>query len=139
MLSAKLKALTSNGKLIKVKRKYRITPVFGFSSRRSSRKLPIEGKQKELIRSEIRDFKAPKYQIDAEIARMKSMSSHEAVAAAAQAMIEAEAAIAEAEEAAREAEIAEADAEAAHAFADAAKLTLTNRAITGKRKYSAVQ
>ncbi|KMZ67750.1 putative Histone H1.1 [Zostera marina] len=132
MLSAKLKALTSNGKLIKVKRKYRITPVFGFSSRRSSRKLPIEGKQKELIKPERRDFKAhPKYQIDAEIARMRSMSSHEAAAVAAQAMIEAEAAIAEAEEAAREAEIAEADAEAAHAFAEAAKLTLKNRATDG--------
>lgn len=68
-----------------------------------------------------------KAQIDLEIAKMRTMTSQEAAAAAARAVAEAEAAIAEAEEAAREAEAAEADAEAAQSFAEAAMKTLKGR------------
>lgn len=66
-------------------------------------------------------------QIDTELARMKSISVHEAAAVAAQAVAEAEAAMAEAEEAAKEAEAAEAEAEAAEAFAEEALKTLKGR------------
>ena len=68
-----------------------------------------------------------KAQIDLELAKMRTMTSQEAAAAAAHAVAEAEAAIAEAEEAAREAEAAEADAEAAQSFAEAAMKTLKGR------------
>lgn len=74
------------------------------------------------------DFKPLlKSQIDAELARMRTMTAEEAAAAAAQAVAEAEAAMAEAEEAAKEAEAAEADAQEAQAFAEAAMRTLKNR------------
>uniref|UniRef100_A0A2P2JBI8 Uncharacterized protein n=1 Tax=Rhizophora mucronata TaxID=61149 RepID=A0A2P2JBI8_RHIMU len=76
------------------------------------------------------NFNTPtKFQIDLELAKMRTMTAQEAAVAAAQAVAEAEAAIAEAEEAAREAEIAEADAEAAQAFAKAALKTLKGRTI----------
>ena len=65
--------------------------------------------------------------VDAELARMRNMTSQEAASAAAQAVAEAEAAMVKAEEAAREAEAAEADAEAAQAFAEAAMLTMKSR------------
>lgn len=68
-----------------------------------------------------------KAEIDLELAKMRTMTAHEAAIVAAQAVAEAEAAIAEAEEAAREAEAAEADAEAAQAFAEAAMKTLKGR------------
>lgn len=88
----------------------------------------LEGLQREPSRPEKHDIKPfTKSQIDAELARMKSMTAQEAAAAAARAVAEAEAIMAEAEEAAREAEAAEADAEAAKAFAEAAMLTLKNR------------
>jgi myb proto-oncogene protein len=66
-------------------------------------------------------------QVDAELARMATMTPEAAAAAAARAVAEAEAIMAEAEAAAREAEVAEAEAQAAQAFADAALLTLKNR------------
>lgn len=59
-------------------------------------------------------------EVVADLEKMKSLSPHEAAAAAARAVAEAEAAIAEAEKAAREAEVAETEAEAAQAFAEAA-------------------
>ncbi|KAJ9175124.1 hypothetical protein P3X46_013706 [Hevea brasiliensis] len=129
ILSAKLKYLTSNGKLIKVKRKYRIAPTSTFSDRRrNSSMLFMEGRQRISPRVERDDFNMPtKSQIDLELAKMRTMTAQEAAAAAARAVAEAEAAIAEAEEAAREAEAAEADAEAAQAFAEAAMKTLKGR------------
>ncbi|XP_020092920.1 single myb histone 5 isoform X1 [Ananas comosus] len=128
LLSAKLKALTSSGKLIKVKRKYRIAPSSSFQEGKASKVLLLEGLQREPSRPEKHDIKPfTKSQIDAELARMKSMTAQEAAAAAARAVAEAEAIMADAEEAAREAEAAEADAEAAKAFAEAAMLTLKNR------------
>ncbi|XP_010274393.1 PREDICTED: telomere repeat-binding factor 1-like [Nelumbo nucifera] len=129
LLSAKLKFLTASGKLIKVKRKYRIAPRSAFSDRRrSSGVLLLEGRQRDSSRDEKDDIKLfSKSQIDADLSKMRSMTAEEAAIAAARAVAEAEAAIAEAEEAAREAEAAEADAEAAQAFAEAAMMTLKGR------------
>ncbi|XP_028554990.1 telomere repeat-binding factor 1-like isoform X2 [Dendrobium catenatum] len=131
LLSIKLKALTANGKLSKVKRRYRIPQSLPQSEhRRTKSKLFLpEGRQKEPPRVDKKDIKAlTKPQIDAELARMRNMTAEEAALAAAQAVAEAEEAMAEAEEAAREAEAAEADAEAAEAFAEAALKTLKKRA-----------
>ncbi|KAJ8633495.1 hypothetical protein MRB53_026831 [Persea americana] len=128
LLSAKLKALTTCGKLMKVKRKYRIAPSIAFSEGRSSGLLLLEGKPRESFKVEKDDFRPlTKSQIDSDLAKMRNMTAQEAAAAAAQAVAEAEAALAEAEEAAREAETAEADAEAAQAFAEAAMMELKNR------------
>lgn len=122
-LSTKLKALTACRKLIKVKRKYRIAPGPALFERRSS-----EGRVRGPVIAEKDDFKPLlKSQIDAELARMRTMTAEEAAAAAAQAVAEAEAAMVEAEEAAKEAEAAEADAQEAQAFAEAAMRTLKNR------------
>ncbi|WOL19602.1 hypothetical protein Cni_G28404 [Canna indica] len=128
LLSEKLKALTASGRLIKVKRKYRIAPSSAFSEEKSSKVLLLEGRQRVSVKP------LSKAQIDTELSQMRYMTSQEAAAVAAQAVAEAEAAIAEAEEAAREAEAAEADAEAAQAFAEAATLTLKNR--NGTRQVS---
>lgn len=127
LLSAKLKALTSSGRLIKVKRKYSTPSSSAFSEEKSSKLLLLEGRQRE-SRVDIKPLL--KSQVDAELARTQSMTAQEAAALAAKAVAEAEAAIAEAEEAAREAEAAEADAEAAQAFAEAAMLTLRNKNAT---------
>ncbi|KAJ8465115.1 hypothetical protein OPV22_027667 [Ensete ventricosum] len=126
-LSAKLKALTACGRLIKVKRKYRIAPTSAFSEEKSSKFLLLEGRQKE-PRVDIKPLS--KSEVDSELTRMRNMTAQEAAAFAAQAVAEAEAAITEAEQAAKEAEVAEADAEAAQAFAEAAMLTLKNRNAT---------
>ncbi|KAF2320863.1 hypothetical protein GH714_031401 [Hevea brasiliensis] len=125
ILSAKLKYLTSNGKLIKVKRKYRIAPTSTFSDRRrNSSMLFLEARQRISPRVEKDDSNMlTKSQIDSELAKMRTMTAQEAAAAAARAVAEAEAAIAEAEEATREAEAAE----AAQAFAEAAMKTLKSR------------
>ncbi|KAJ6842980.1 single myb histone 6-like [Iris pallida] len=131
LLSNKLKVMTRSGKLIKVKRKYRIAPSSPFSEGRSSKVLLPEERQRESTRGDRGDFKSlTKYQTDAELARMRNMTAQEAAAAAAQAVAEAEIAMAEAEEATREAEAAEAEYEEAQAFAEAAKLTLVNRNTT---------
>ncbi|KAG6536304.1 hypothetical protein ZIOFF_001357 [Zingiber officinale] len=123
LLSEKLKTLTASGRLIKVKRKYRIAPTSAYSKEKTSKFL-VEGQQGE-PRPEIKPLL--KSHIDAELSRMRNMTAQEAAAAAAQAVAEAEAAMAEAEAAAREAEAAETDAEAAQAFAEAAMLTLKKR------------
>ncbi|KAK1277912.1 Telomere repeat-binding factor 1 [Acorus gramineus] len=137
LLQLKLRALTASGRLIKVKRRYRIAPVFaearcpGFSrleGRKYEEKLREIKPQKEnsrVVKDQIKGL--TKAQIDAELLRMRNMSAQEADAAASQAMAEAEVAMEEAEAAAREAEAAEADAEAAHAFAAAARSTLKSR------------
>ncbi|KAM5549668.1 telomere repeat-binding factor 1 [Rosa sericea] len=129
LLSAKLKFLTASRKLIKVKRRYRIAPTPTFSEkRRNSPMFLFEGRQRASPKFDKDDgTMLMKTQIDLELAKMRTMTSQEAAAAAARAVAEAEAAIAEAEEAAREAEAAEADAEAAQAFADAAMKTLKGR------------
>ncbi|KAK9114710.1 hypothetical protein Syun_021507 [Stephania yunnanensis] len=131
ILSAKLKGLTANRKLIKAKRKYRIAPSTAFmEARRSPDGLLLDGRSRDTprVEKEMRIF--TKSQIDAELKRMRTMTPQEAAAAAARAVSEAEAAMAEAEEAEREAEAAEADAEAAQAFAEAAMTTLKNRSVS---------
>ncbi|XP_074583806.1 single myb histone 5-like [Curcuma longa] len=128
LLSDKLKELTASGRLIRVKRKYRMAPTSAFPSGKTSKLLIPEGRQSEPSRT-IRDDLKPfsRFQIDAELVRMRSMTAQQAAAIAAQAVAEAEAAMAEAEAAAREAEAAEADAEVAQAFAEAVMLTMKNK------------
>ncbi|KAG7594662.1 Homeobox-like domain superfamily [Arabidopsis thaliana x Arabidopsis arenosa] len=132
LLSTKLKYLTACGKLVKVKRKYRIpnsTPLSShrkkglgaFAGRQRTSSLPSPKTDRDEVNFQTRS------QIDTELARMKSMNVHEAAAVAAQAVAEAEALMAEAEEAAKEAEAAEAEAEAAQAFAEEASKTLKGR------------
>ncbi|KAM5576822.1 telomere repeat-binding factor 2 [Rosa sericea] len=129
LLSTKLKHMTANGKLVKVKHRYRIPPNSATSEkRRNSSTLLSEGKQKDSTRADKSVVSIlTKSQVDAELTMIRSMTAQEAAAAAAQAVAEAEAAIAAAEEAAREAEAAEAEAEAAQVFAKAAVKALKCR------------
>ncbi|XP_059647893.1 telomere repeat-binding factor 1-like [Cornus florida] len=132
LLSAKLKFLTASGKLIKMKRKYRITPTSALSDKRRNSSILLEGRERDpprFDRDDTSNLRKP--EIDLDLAKMRSMNPQEAAAAAAQAVAEAEAAMAEAEEAEREAEVAEADAEAAQAFAEAAMKTLKGRNTLG--------
>ncbi|GAV86469.1 Myb_DNA-binding domain-containing protein/Linker_histone domain-containing protein [Cephalotus follicularis] len=124
ILSAKLKFMTGCGKLIKVKRRYRIAPI---SDRRNSSMLLLDGMQRISPKVDRDDNFRTKAQIDLELAKMRTMTAQEAAVAAARAVAEAEAAMGEAEAAAREAEAAEADAEVAQAFAEAAMKTLKGR------------
>jgi len=128
LLSAKLKDLASSGKLIKVNRKYRIAPSSPRLEGRSPKMLLLEDVQKEPLKVMNDASKSlTRSQVDAELARMATMTPEAAAAAAARAVAEAEAIMAEAEAAVREAEVAEAEAQAAQAFAEAALLTLKNR------------
>ncbi|OIT29007.1 PREDICTED: telomere repeat-binding factor 1-like isoform X2 [Nicotiana attenuata] len=132
LLSAKLKYLTATGRLIKVKRKYRIALMSALSDRRRMPSIPLLESAQRISNRVDRDdmnMRTTKAQVDLELATMRSMTLQEAAAAAAQAVAEAEAAIEEAEEAARVAEAAEAEAEAAQAFAKAAMRTLQGRSI----------
>ncbi|KAJ6965005.1 telomere repeat-binding factor 1 isoform X2 [Populus alba x Populus x berolinensis] len=128
ILSAKLKYLAANGKLIKVKRKYRIAPTSVFAERRRVSPLLLEGRQKSSPKIERDGFNMfTMSQIDLDLGRMRTLTAEQAAEVAARAVAEAEAAIAVAEEATREAETAEADAEAAQAFAETARKTLKGR------------
>ncbi|GER42135.1 telomere repeat binding factor 1 [Striga asiatica] len=128
ILSAKLRHFAANGKLIKLKRKYRLAAPSSLPERRKAPSVPMEGRSKISNRVDLEDVsQRSKSQIDLELTKMRNMTPQEAAVAAAQAVAEAEAAMAEAEEAAREAEAAEADAEAAQAFAEAALKTLRGR------------
>ncbi|KAL6494642.1 hypothetical protein OROGR_031442 [Orobanche gracilis] len=123
ILSAKLKKIVATGKLIKLKRKYKIAIASSLSERRKTHSLGTEGRLRISSRVDLEDVS----QVDLELANMRNMTPQEAASAAARAVAEAEAAMAEAEEAAREAEAAEADAEAAQAFADAALKAMEGR------------
>lgn len=129
ILSAKLKYLTTSGKLVKVNRKYRIAPVLPYPERRTNPTMSLLNEREPVTpRAHINDISIPTMQeIELELAKMRTMSPAEATVAAAQAVAEAEVAIAEAEQAAREADEAEAEAEAVQAFADAAMKTLQAR------------
>ncbi|KAG6511268.1 single myb histone 6-like [Zingiber officinale] len=128
LLSDKLKELTATGRLIRVKRKYRIAPTSAFPRGKTSKFLNAEVRQTEPSGTTRDDLKpSSRFQVDTELARMRSMTAQQAAAVAAQAVAEAEAAMAEAEAAAREAEAAEAEAEAAQAFAEAVALTMKNK------------
>ncbi|KAJ6327923.1 hypothetical protein OIU77_009741 [Salix suchowensis] len=128
LLGGKLKHLTANGKLIKVKHKYRIASSSTVSEGRRNHPLP-EGKQKDMLKLERSKNKIlTKAQVDQDLLKIRGMTALEAAAAAAKAVAEAETAIAEAEAAAREAEKAEAEAEAAQVFAKAAIKAFKHRA-----------
>ncbi|XP_061962715.1 telomere repeat-binding factor 2-like isoform X2 [Populus nigra] len=128
LLGGKLKHLTANGKLIKVKHKYMIASSSTVSEGRRNHPLP-EGKQKEMLKLEKSKNKIlTKAQVDQDLLKIRGMTAFEAAAAAAAAVAEAETAIAEAEAAAREAEKAEAEAEAAQVFAKAAIKAFKHRA-----------
>ncbi|XP_047981746.1 telomere repeat-binding factor 1-like isoform X1 [Salvia hispanica] len=129
ILSAKLKHMAATGKIIKMKRKYKIAGASALSERRWNSSVSAEGRPKispRIVHDDIDHITKSKID-DAELANLRSMTPQEAALAAAQAVAEAEAAMAEAAEAAREADAAEADAEAAQAFADAAMKTLKGR------------
>ncbi|KAL1812052.1 hypothetical protein ACET3Z_022117 [Daucus carota] len=140
LLSAKLKFLTNTGRLIKMKRKYRIAPTSVSSDKRKQPSmLLLEGKQRSYKADRDEVYAPTKPEIDAELAKMRSMTPEQAAAVAARAVAEAEIAMAEAEEAAREAEAAEADAEAAQAFAEAAMKTLKGRSSNPRVKLQNLQ
>lgn len=118
LLASKLKFLSSNGQLSKVKHRYKISVNLPSSE---TRRNSSDSKQMDPRTPKSKELKIfTRSEVAAELEKMKSFSPHEAAAAAAQAVAEAEAAIAEAEKAAREAEAAEAEAEAAQVFAEAA-------------------
>lgn len=120
-----------------MKRKYRIALTSASSDKRRHTPLLLLERRQRVSPKVARDEAdvLTKSHIDAELAKMRSMTPEEAAAAAARAVADAEAAIAEAEEAAREAEAAEADAEAAQAFAEAAMKTLKGRSIPRVVRY----
>ncbi|KAK4777571.1 hypothetical protein SAY87_017758 [Trapa incisa] len=131
LLSAKLKHLTDVGKLLKVKRNYRIPPP-GYIDRTRATPVSLSDRQQKYPQKvEKENFEMLTLeQIELDLAKMRTMTPQEAAAAAARAVAEAEAAIAAAEEAAREAEAAEADAAAAaQAFAEASAKTLKGRSM----------
>ncbi|KAL2322846.1 hypothetical protein Fmac_027225 [Flemingia macrophylla] len=123
LLSTKLKHMVASGKIIKEKHKYRILLV---QQKKCSSLILLEGRPKDTPEACKNDdvIILSKLQIEAEISKVKGMTSQEAAAMAAKAVAEAEAAIAQAEKAAREAEAAEAEAEAAKVFAKAAMKVL---------------
>lgn len=129
LLSAKLKYLTSRGKLIKVKRRYRIAPTPAYSDRgRHPSTLLLEGRQKGSMKFYRDESNIPtKSEIDLELEKIRSMSAQEAAACAARAVAEAEALMAEAEEATKEAEAAEAEADAMEAFVEAERKRLKEK------------
>nr|QSD99734.1 MYB family transcription factor [Melilotus albus] len=133
LLSAKLEYLTSSGKLIKVKCRYRIAPTPAYADRDPPMPL-LEGRPKASMEFDRDESNIPtKFEIDLELAKIvRSMSAQEVATYAARAVAEAEAAVAEAELATKEAEAAEADAEVAAAFAKAAMKTL--KGITTPKK-----
>ncbi|KAI4383459.1 hypothetical protein MLD38_009293 [Melastoma candidum] len=142
LISAKLKLLNTNGKLIKVKHRYRIASNSRTGDSRKGTSKPLtEGRLKDPpAKSEKRELKIfTKSQIASELSKMRTMTAQEAAAAAARAVAEAEVAIAEAEEAAREAEAAEAEAEAAQVFAQAALNALKCRKFTGIHAWLRIQ
>nr|QSD99606.1 MYB family transcription factor [Melilotus albus] len=129
LLSAKLKHLTSHGKLIKVNRRYRIAPTPVYSDRgRHPPMLLMEGRQKASMKFDRDEINNPmKYDLDLELEKIRSMSAQEAAAYAARALAEAEALMVEAEEATKEAEAAEAEADAEEAWVEAEEKRLKKR------------
>ncbi|KAH9299830.1 hypothetical protein KI387_031512, partial [Taxus chinensis] len=135
-LSSKLNSLTACGKLVKMGQNYMLNRSFlhGDKGIKSShfRQEEIEGKHipnpymnpQKRLREEIP--LPTKFEIEAELSKMTTMSAEESAKFAAEAVADAELAMAEAEEATREADAAEADAEAAQAFAEAAMMNYRN-------------
>ncbi|CAH8364058.1 unnamed protein product [Eruca vesicaria subsp. sativa] len=118
-VSVRLKHLSSNGPLVKIKHKYRFSTNFtSVGARQKSPQLLLEGNNKK---------DTPNPEVDGDMFMIKGMTAQDAAEAAARAVAEAEYAITEAEEAAKEAERAEAEAEAAQIYAKAAVKALKLR------------
>ncbi|KAJ0241984.1 Telomere repeat-binding factor 2 [Hirschfeldia incana] len=118
-VAVRLKHLSSNGPLVKIKHKYRFSTDFTrVGARQKSPQLLLEGNNKQ-------DSLEPG--ADGELFMIKGMTAQDAAEAAARAVAEAEFAITEAEEAAKDAERAEAEAEAAQIYAKAAVKALKFR------------
>ncbi|KAF8101495.1 hypothetical protein N665_0205s0085 [Sinapis alba] len=129
-VAVRLKHLSSNGPLVKIKHKYRFSTNFtNPGARQKSPQLCLEGNNKN-------DSPKPKgnsaniltkSRSEGELFMIKGMTAQEAAETAARAVAEAEFAITEAEEAAKEADRAEAEAEAAQIYAKAAVKALKFR------------
>lgn len=120
-VAVRLKHLSSNGPLVKIKHKYRFSTNFtSVGARQKSPQLLLEGNNKK-------DSPEPVDRANGELLMIKGMTAQDAAEAAARAVAEAEFAITEAEEAAKEAERAEAEAEAAQIYAKAAVKALKFR------------
>ncbi|CAN7101150.1 hypothetical protein HID58_023166 [Brassica napus] len=118
-VAVRLKHLSSNGPLVKIKHRYRFSTNFtSVGARQKSPQLLLEGNNKK---------DSPSPEADGEMFMIKGMTSQDAAEAAARAVAEAEFAITEAEEAAKDAERAEAEAEAAQIYAKAAVKALKLR------------
>ncbi|CAH8280969.1 unnamed protein product [Arabidopsis lyrata] len=129
-VAVRLKHLSSNGTLVKIKHKYRFSSNFiPVGARQMSPQLFLEGNnKKDPPKPEENGAKSlTKSRVDGELFMIKGMTAQKAAEAAARAVAEAEFAITEAEEAAKEAERAEAEAEAAQIFAKAAMKALKFR------------
>ncbi|CAH2043259.1 unnamed protein product [Thlaspi arvense] len=129
-VAVRLRHLSSNGPLVKMKHKYRFSTYFGsVGARQKSSQLFLEGKnKKDPAKPEEKGANIPtKSRADGELLMIEGMTSQEAAKAAARAVAEAEFAISEAEEAAKEADRAEAEAEASQIFAKAAVRALKFR------------
>lgn len=133
-LAANLKILTEAGRLVKVKRQYKIAPS---SMSLDVGKDPSPSLQDEThkVSSEVDKSKIrmlTRAEVDAELEAMMRMTRQEAAAAAERAVEEAEAAIAAAEEAEREAVEAEAKAEAAWRVAEADMKSLKHKTVRAR-------
>ncbi|XP_019094467.1 PREDICTED: telomere repeat-binding factor 2 isoform X1 [Camelina sativa] len=129
-VAVRLKHLSSNGSLVKIKHKYRLSSYFMTVGARHNPPQPIleENNKKDPPKPEENGANSlTKSRVDNELLMIKGMTAQEAAEAAARAVAEAEFAITEAEEAAKEAERAEAEAEAAQIFAKAAMKALKFR------------
>ncbi|CAN8251460.1 unnamed protein product [Cochlearia groenlandica] len=119
-VAVRLKLLSSNGPLVKIKHKYRFSTNFvSVGAREKSPQLFLEGNNK-------RHPPNPE-ENNGGLFMIQGMTAQEAAETAARAVAEAEFAISEAEEAAKEAERAEAEAEASQIFAKAAMKALKFR------------
>ncbi|MCO5603946.1 hypothetical protein L7F22_058103 [Adiantum nelumboides] len=123
LLAAKLKLLTQQGKLTKIRRHYSMARDLGLLNESRQRQSFEEAAVKKRAHLD--------YQGSEEIAmKFKGMAANEVAMIAAQAVADAEVAAAAAEEAARVAEIAEAEWEAAEAAAEMAAALATGRSRT---------
>ncbi|GER42871.1 telomere repeat binding factor 1 [Striga asiatica] len=129
ILSGKLKQLCSMGKLIKIKRRFKIAPLAAPSlPRRMPSNSNLEARRRR-ISARIGPPENFSYLNEEDIDMdedwdLSRLTPAEAAAAAARAVAKAEEAMAAAEEALREAEAAEAEAEAAEAYVQAALRTM---------------
>ncbi|KAJ0236526.1 Telomere repeat-binding factor 2 [Hirschfeldia incana] len=124
-VAVRLKHLSSNGPLVKIKHKYRFST--NFTNSGATPQLCLEGNNKNDSPKPKGNNILTKSRSEGELLMIKGMTEQEAAETAARAVAEAEFAITEAEEAAKEADRAEAEAEAAQIYAKAAVKALKFR------------